>query len=165
MLPPHERVAFEIRHAGVARWFAQLEHDPAHVRMEEALGDVVGILLVISVLVMPPVVVTPSQRGVLKGRRAENEGQQPHRPRRLKGMVGEQPVVAHGDALPRQDEEQEEQADMEPRKSVVPQVNRDRRQRDQQGAKQKHRVIPVDRLPSHASSSHNLSFVGHSDDG
>lgn len=164
VLPPHQRVALEVRHAGEGVRLAELEHDPAHVRVEETLRDVVGILLVVSVFVMPPVVIAPRQRGVLERRRAEDERDQPHWPGRLKGVVGEEPVVAQRDAQARQDEEQEEEARVEQGESGVPQVNGHSRQGHDRRAQEEHRVIPIDPLPRHLRSCHNLSFVAHSDE-
>ena len=100
----------------------------------------------------------------LERRRAEDERDQPHWPGRLKGVVGEEPVVAQRDAQARQDEEQEEEARVEQGESGVPQVNGHSRQGHDRRAQEEHRVIPIDPLPRHLRSCHNLSFVAHSDE-
>ena len=77
MLPHDHRVLLQVGHVVEGRRRLELEEQPADVRVEEPLGDVVGIFVVIDVLVVGPVFAGPEQRGVFKRTRTENQREKP----------------------------------------------------------------------------------------
>jgi len=70
---------------------SSLNKNPADVRVPESLRDVVGIVVVIHVLMVPPMIGNPRQRRVFKRRCAKNKRHEPHGPVRLKRNVGKKP--------------------------------------------------------------------------
>ena len=65
----------------------ELEKQPADVRLEKPLPNVVGVVLMINVLVMRPVFTRPEQHRVFKRRGAEDQREEPYAPVRLKCEV------------------------------------------------------------------------------
>ena len=98
VLPHHEGVCFEVLHIGDGGLWLQAEEQPADMGVEEALGDVVRILILVDVLVVDAVVGGPVQGGVLEGSGAKQQDEDLHGPLGLEGQVGEEAVVAQGDA-------------------------------------------------------------------
>ncbi len=98
ILPHDELVLAQVVDVVHRRLWVELEHQPTDVRPHEALGNVVGVLVVIDVLVVAAVVGRPVEAGVFKGAGTEDQGEETHRPLGLEGEVREQPVVAQRDA-------------------------------------------------------------------
>ena len=123
VLPHHQRVFSKIGDVVEGRLWIEFEQDPANVRVPETLGDVVGIIIVIDVLMMATVIGDPRKRRVLKGSGAENQRHQANRPKRLKRHVGKQPVITERDAEPRRNHEGEEHRELKCINSVMPKVH------------------------------------------
>ena len=100
VLPHDEGVGFEVLDVGDGRLRLEAEEEPADVGVEEALGDIVRILVFIHVLVVDTVVGGPIQGRILEGSGAEQEDEELHRPLGLEGDMRKQAVVAQGDAEP-----------------------------------------------------------------
>ena len=73
MLPAHERVLLKVNHIVVGWLRAHFEQQPADVREEKSLADVVRILFMIDIFVVPAVFAAPHEGRVLKRRRAEKK--------------------------------------------------------------------------------------------
>ena len=106
----------------------ELEQQPSDMRVKKALGDVVWIVISVHMLVMPAVVRTPVERGTFKGRSAEDEHAQFHRPSGLEGKVGKQTVVSERDAHGRGGKEHHKQCCLEPIQPEVPEIQREARE-------------------------------------
>ena len=78
MLPGNQRILPQVLNIFVGQIGMELEHEPAHVRVEEALRDIVGIFVMINMLVVGAMLATPHQRLVLKRTRAKDQGKQLH---------------------------------------------------------------------------------------
>ena len=74
VLPHDQRVAAEIVDIIHRLLWPQFEKEPADVRPEEALADVVGIVIVVDVLVVLAVVRTPIEGGIFESTGAEEKG-------------------------------------------------------------------------------------------
>src|SRR5438445_1891938 len=158
VLPAHQSVLLEVLDPFKRSRLRRLEKHPANVRVEKALRDVVRVILVIDELMVPPMVRRPAQDGILKGGSAKKQGHQPHRPPGAESQMGEQPVIAEGDAQTGRDEEKEKQGNLEPMQAKVPNIGRYRRQREEQRANQEDAVWPFHRFP--AKTQHRMTASG-----
>ncbi len=77
----------------------------------------------VDVFVMPAMLGTPHERGVLEGPGAEEEGEEADRPMRLEGEMREKPVIPEGDAEAGEREHHAEERDLEPVEAVMPDVS------------------------------------------
>jgi hypothetical protein len=124
VLPHDQLVLAEVLDVVEGRLRQGLEKDPADVGPEEALGNVVRIVVVVRVLVVAAVVGDPVQRRVFERAGAEDQGEETDGPLRLEGEVGEQTMVPEGDAHARRDDVEQEHGRQEAAHPVVPQVDR-----------------------------------------
>lgn len=113
VLPDDELVLAEVGDVVHRRFGIELEEQPTDVRPEEALGNVIGVLVMIHVLVVAAMVGSPVKAGIFERTRAEDQGEKLHRRLRLEGKVGEQAVVADGDAHHRGRHVEEEEGELE----------------------------------------------------
>jgi hypothetical protein len=160
ILPHDELVLAQVVDVVHRRLGIQLEHQPADVRPHEALGNVIGILVVIDVLVVAAVVGRPVEAGVFERAGAENQREQADRQFRLEGQVGKQTVVADGDAHHRGDEVEEEHAELEPIDSEFHQIDGQADQRDQGGADEKRAGDPVHSVKGNTIHGWKLLCLG-----
>ena len=87
MLPHHKAVFLQIDNVVKRRRRLELEKQPADVRLEKPLPNVVGVVLMINVLVMRPVFTCPEHHGVFKGRCAKDQREELDAPVRLECEV------------------------------------------------------------------------------
>ncbi len=144
MLKADKDVAVEVRHVIERRLRIDLEHEPPHVGVEEALADVVRVVFVIDELVMAAMLRAPHERGILERAGAKNEGEKPDRPISLEGEMREEPVIAERDAKPGKREHHAEQGDLEPVEAVVPDVKGGRGDGQEQRPDEEAARDPVD---------------------
>ena len=144
VLPHDEAILFQIRHV-IKRWLrAHLEEQPADVRVEEAFRDIVGIVVVIDVFVMPAMFARPHDDGILESPRAEDEGEEAHRPSRLKSDMREEPMIAEADAEAARGKHRREECELEPVDPKAPEIQRDRGQTERRSADEEGAGGPVD---------------------
>ena len=122
MLPHDQRVAAEIVDIIHRLLRPEFEKEPADVRPEKALADVVRIVIVIDVFVVLAVVRTPIEGRILESTGAEEKGGQFDRGLRFEGEMGKETMVAEGDTETGGHVEKEEETDLEPIEPVVPDV-------------------------------------------
>ena len=146
MLPHDERIALQVGHVVERRLGAELEEQPSDMGVEEAFGNVVGIVFVIDMLVVVPVVGDPINGRVLESGGPKNQSGQFDRPFGLEGQMGEEPVVTQSDAESGGGEVEEEQADLEGVEAVISKVNRNRGERDDRGRDEEGAGRPVDAI-------------------
>ena len=91
-------------------------------------------------LMMPSVVSTPAERRTLKGSRAEKEGEGLHGPPRLKGQVGEKPVIAKRNAQSGRGGKKNKEADLKGVQSEMPDIDRDCDESGQKRSDQKRAI-------------------------
>ena len=75
VLPHDERIFFQVGDVIEWRFRPELEQQPPDVGVEEALGDIVGIFIVIDMFMVPPMVARPHQSRIFECSRGENEGE------------------------------------------------------------------------------------------
>ena len=73
VLPHDQPVSLQIDNVVKGRRRLELEKQPADVRLEKPLPNVIGVVVMINVLVMRPVLARPEQHRVFKCRRAEDQ--------------------------------------------------------------------------------------------
>ena len=127
MLPHDEPVSLQIENVVKGRRSLELEKQPADVRLEKPLPNVIGIVLMINVLVMRPVLARPEQHRVLKCRRAEDQRKELDAPVRLKCKVRVEPVIAERDGKSYGKKHHQEERDLEPIETKVPNVSGNQR--------------------------------------
>ena len=88
----------------------------------------------IDVLVVPAMLARPHQDGIFERARAEDQREQPDRPAGLESDVREEPMVAEADAETRRREHRGEKREMKPIQPKMPDVERDRGQRQRRSA-------------------------------
>ena len=120
MLPHDEFVLLQVLNVVQWRNWLELEHEPAHMGPEEALGDVIGVLVGIDVLVVLAVLGAPPQGGILKGGGPKEQNEDLYGPLGPIGLVGEKPVVSHSDADAGGRIEEKKNSEKEPVPSIVP---------------------------------------------
>ena len=113
---------------------------------EETFRDAVGIIIVIDVLVMAAMFAGPHENRVLKSGRAKDEGEEPHRPRRLESDVREEPVIAKADAESARQEHQEKKCNLKPVEPEMPEVEWNRGEGERERADEKRTGRPVDAM-------------------
>jgi hypothetical protein len=146
ILPDNEAIALQVRHIVVRFGGIQFENEPANVGEEEAFRNAVGIIIVIDVLVMAAMFAGPHQNRVFKSGRAKEEGEEPHRPRRLESDVREEPVIAQADAEPARQEHEEKKRNLKPVEPEMPEVEWNRGESEREGADEKRTGRPVDAM-------------------
>jgi len=144
MLEPDEGVPIEIRYIIEGRLRIDLEKQPADVRMEETLADVIRILLVIDELVMPAMLGGPHDRRVLERRGAKDKGEKANRPMGLEGEMREKAVIPEGNTKAAKGEHHPKERDLEPIKTVVPYISRRGGECEKQGSNEETAGNPVD---------------------
>src|SRR6516225_9976496 len=150
VLPHHQGILLQVRHVVEGRERVELEHQPAHVSVEESLRHIVRVFLVIDMLVMSAMLASPEQRGVFKGPGAKQQRAEPHHPMRLKGQVRIKPVIAERDGKSGREEHEKEERDLEPVDSKEPDIDWDRSQGEKQCADEKRADEPVDSLEGYS---------------
>ena len=93
VLPHHKSVFLQIDNVVKGRRRLELEKQPADVRLEKPLPNVVGVVLMINVLVMRPVFTRPEQHGVFEGRCAKEQREELDAPVRLECKVRVKPMI------------------------------------------------------------------------
>ena len=144
MLPHHEAVFFQIVYVIERRLREELEQEPANVRVEKALTDVVRIFLVIDVLVMAAMFARPHQNGIFKRSRAEEHDKNSDRQFCAESEMGEQAVIAKRHAEAAGGEETEKERDLEPIEAEIPEVSRHGGDGEKESADQERACRPVD---------------------
>jgi len=144
VLPPCQAILLEVAHPSERGLGAGAEKQPADVGVEEPLGNIVGVLVVINKLVMSPMISAPAEGRTLKGRRPEEQGIELDWPSGIKREVREQTVVAQRDAHCGRDREEEEQANLEGINTEVPDVSRNGDDRRQECSDEERAVDPMD---------------------
>lgn len=150
MLPHNEPILFQVEHVVEWRRRIELEEQPPDVRPEEALGNVVGIIVVIDVLVVAAMLGSPKQGGIFKRCSAKKESRQTHAPVRRKCLMRKQAMIPEGDAHGRGREHEEKQADLEPIDAKLPDVEWDGSERQKKGAEEEGTGWPVDAFEGYA---------------
>jgi len=112
--------------------------------MEETLADVIGIFILIDMLVMSPVLAAPHEGGVLKRRRAKEQGEKAHCPVGLESEVGEEPVITERNAHPSGENHEKKKRHLKPVEAEVPDVDGDSGQGQEKGAYKENARLPVD---------------------
>jgi len=146
MLPHHQRIFFEVGHVVERRLRPQLEQQPADVRVEKPLADVVRIAVVIDVFMVPAMLARPHQDGVLECGSAEEKCEQAHRQLGPESCVRKQPVIAERDAEAGRGQQYCEHDHVEPINAEIPQVQRHRGQRQHKRSDQKRACRPINAI-------------------
>jgi hypothetical protein len=123
MLPHHEPVFLQIDNVVKGRRRLELEKQPADVRLEKPLPNVVGVVLMIDVFVMRPMLTRPEQHRVFKCRGAEDQREEPYAPVRLKCEVRVEPVIAECNGKPHGEKHHQKESDLEPVEPKAPDVS------------------------------------------
>ena len=144
MLPHHQSVFFQIVYVIERRLREELEQKPPNVRVEKALADVVRIFLVIDVFVMAAMFARPHQHGIFKRSRAEEHDKNSDRPFRAESKMGKHPMIPEGDAEAARREEYEKERDLKPIEAEIPEISRQRGEREDEGSDQERARRPVD---------------------
>lgn len=76
----------------------KLEEQPSHVSVEEALRDIIRIIVMVNELVVATMIGTPLQSRTFKCRRTKDENAELYRPLGLERHVGKKAVVSQRDA-------------------------------------------------------------------
>lgn len=126
------------------------------MRPEEPLGDIVGVLVMIHVLMVFAVVGAPIENGVFEGAGAEEQGGELDRGARFEGEVGEEAVVAEGDAQTCQDEHSEKEANLKPVESELPDVEGDGGDSESVDDSEENTRFPVNAFPGNAREERNV---------
>ncbi len=92
----------------------------------------------------------PHEGRVFKGTSSEEEGEELDGPVGLEGEVGEEAVVSKGDGEPARAEHEEEEGDLESVDPVVPDVERDSDQGNEEGSDKEGAGGPVDPVEGNA---------------
>ena len=100
----------------------------------------------VDVLVMVAMFAAPHQDGILEGGRAENQGEQPHRPFGLKGNVREKAVVTQANAKAAGEKQDEEKRNLEPVEAEVPEIKRNGGESEKQSSAEERTGDPVDAI-------------------
>ena len=87
VLPDGQAILLEIPYPGQRRLGPHPEEEPADMRMEKPLRNVMRIILVVGKFVMPPMVGRPEERRPLEGRSPTYQGKKLHRPFGSEGKV------------------------------------------------------------------------------
>ena len=85
ILPSQERILSQVSNVIEVRFGLNLEHQPAHVGVKEALLDTIRIVIVIHMLVVAAMFTGPKENRILKRPSSENNREEPHDPVSLKG--------------------------------------------------------------------------------
>ena len=104
----------------------------------------------IDVLVMCPVLATPHQRRVFKSSRTENESEKFHRPMCLKCKMRKEAVIAERDRESARTEHHEEQHDLKPIDSELPDVGWNRGQGEDERSDKEGTGDPIDSVEWYA---------------
>ena len=144
ILPHEEPVLAQILNVVERRLGIEFEQNPAHVRIPETLGNIVGVEFAVHMLVVPAMVGDPVHRTVLESGRAKNQRDQPHRPTGLERHMRKQPVVAQRDAQAGRDEKNQEQEDLKQIHAKKPQIHGHGGAGCHEGANQERTVGPID---------------------
>lgn len=143
MLPHNETIFFEVGDI-VSCFGAESDQEPSDVSPEETAGDTVGVVIfVIGVFMMSAVIGDPIEGGVFEGAGAEDKGGEADGGFGLKGPVGEEPMVAEGNAHAGSRDVKEEKSDLEPIESKVPEVKRRAEEGDEKRSDKKRTRGPV----------------------
>ena len=74
MLPDQERVLLQIINVLQIGFRFQLEHQPTDMRKKQALGDTIGIVIVIHMLMVIAMFGSPPEDGTFKSRGSKEDG-------------------------------------------------------------------------------------------
>lgn len=146
VLPDNQSISLEIRDIVVGFGWIQFENQPADVRKKETFRDAVGVIVVIDVLVMAAMFARPHENRVLERGGPEDEREEAHRPRRLESDMREKPVIAQADAESACKKHQKKERDLKPVESEMPEIERDRREREYERADEERTGRPVDAM-------------------
>ena len=91
----------------------------------------------IDMLVVPPVFARPHQNGILESRRAENQCEEPHRPRSLESDMRKEPMVPEANAEAACEKHCDEERDLKPVESEKPEIGRHCRECERERAHEK----------------------------
>ncbi len=112
---PHDQFVFPEVGDIIHRWLGvELEKEPTDVRPEEALGDIIGIFVMVDVFVMKAMIGRPVEAGIFERTGAEDEGEELDGHFCLKRQMGKQTVITDGDAHHRGRQVKEEHGELEP---------------------------------------------------
>src|ERR1700722_1395259 len=112
--------------------------------MEETLGDAVGILFMVNMLVMTAVFASPQKRGIFKSSCSKYQREKPHHPMPLECKMREKPVIADRDRKSAGAEHHREKHDLESVESEEKEVSRYGCKGKKQGPDKKRADKPVD---------------------
>ena len=132
---PHDQFVFPEVGDIVHRWLRiELEKQPTDVRPEEALGDIIGIFVMVDVFVMEAVIGRPVEAGIFERTGAEDEGEEFYGHFCLKRQMGKQSVITDGDTHHRGCQVKEEHGELKPVDADFYQVDGDPNEGHEGGA-------------------------------